>query len=139
MMLKLNLWPTIRNAITSIKLRNIVNYVKYKNSWISLTLACCHNIKIFIFLYICKISVNSPSLDIMPIATKIDMVHDDILAISWHYTGDHIRPFAKWLGRSTCIPSVDDLFVKFTDKNNFQYINNPCSIVLVFLMGILDS
>lgn len=36
-----------------------------------------------------------------------------------------------------CIPSVDGLCVKFTDKNNFQLISNPCSIaciVLVFLM-----
>lgn len=36
-----------------------------------------------------------------------------------------------------CIPSVDGLCVKFTDKNNFQLVSNPCSIaciVLVFLM-----
>lgn len=36
-----------------------------------------------------------------------------------------------------CIPSVDGLCVKFTDKNNFQLISYPCSIaciVLVFLM-----
>lgn len=41
----------------------------------------------------------------------------------------------KWLG--CVIPSVDGLCVKFTDKNNFQLISNPCSIaciVLVFLM-----
>lgn len=45
MMLKLNLWHIIRNAITSIRLRNIsplislmLDYVKYKNSWISMEL-----------------------------------------------------------------------------------------------------
>lgn len=43
----------------------------------------------------------------------------------------------KWLG--CVIPSVDGLCVKFTDRNDFQLINNSCTgsiacIVLVFLM-----
>lgn len=84
----------------------------------------------------CKISVNSPLLILCHLLLKLTRyihVGNKLAFIQ----GITVWPFVKWLG--CVIPSVDGLCVKFTDRNDFQLINNPCTgsiacIVLVFLM-----